>query len=64
MAKPAPDQNYRLLSGWCDASLDDAELERLDELVRTDPGFRDLYVKYMDQHAVLAATLLQIGMSG
>ena len=50
-----------MLSGWCDGSLDDAELERLDELLRTDPGFRDLYVKYMDQHAVLAATLLPIG---
>ena len=62
MVRPSPDhQRYRLLSGWCDGSLDDAELERLDELLRTDPGFRDLYVKYMDQHAVLAATLLQIG---
>ena len=49
-----------MLSGWCDGSLDDAELEGLDELLRTDPGFRDLYVKYMDQHAVLATTLLPI----
>ena len=24
------------------------------------PGFRDLYLKYMDQHAILAATLLPI----
>ena len=62
MAGPSPDhQRYRLLSGWCDGSLDDAELERLDELLRTDPEFRDLYLKYMDQHAVLAATLLPIG---
>jgi hypothetical protein len=50
-----------LLSGWCDGSLDDAELKRLDELLLTDAEFRDLYVKYMDQHAVLAATLLPIG---
>jgi hypothetical protein len=62
MATPSPDlQRYRLLSGWCDGSLDDAELERLDELLRADPGFRELYVKYMDQHAVLTASLLQIG---
>jgi hypothetical protein len=62
MAGPSPDhQHYQLLSGWCDGSLDDAGLERLDELLRTDPSFRDLYVKYMDQHAVLAATLLRIG---
>ena len=62
MVRPAPDhQRYRLLSGWCDGSLDDAELERLDELLRIDPEFRDLYLKYIDQHAVLAATLLQIG---
>ncbi len=62
MAGPFPDlRRYRLLSGWCDGSLDDAEVERLDELLRTDPGFRDLYVKYMDQHAVLAGSLLRIG---
>jgi Concanavalin A-like lectin/glucanases superfamily len=62
MAGPFPDlQRYRLLSGWCDGSLDDAEMEQLDELLRSDPGFRDLYVKYMDQHAVLAGTLLRIG---
>jgi hypothetical protein len=62
MAGPSPDhQRYRLLSGWCDGSLDAAELARLDESLRTDPGFRDLYVKYMDQHAVLAASLLRIG---
>ncbi len=62
MTGPSPDlQRFRLLSGWCDGSLDDAALERLDELLRTDPEFRDLYLKYMDQHAILAATLLQIG---
>jgi hypothetical protein len=52
---------YRLLSGWCDGSLDDAELERLDELLRADPAFRDFYLKYMDQHAVLAAAVVPIG---
>src|SRR5262249_40273615 len=52
MAGPTPDrERSRLLSGWCDGSLGDAELERLDQLLRTDPGFRDLYLKYMDQHA-------------
>ena len=62
MAGPSPDQErYRLLSGWCDGSLGDAELERLDDLLRSDAGFRDLYLKYMDQHAVLASTLLPIG---
>ena len=62
MAGPSADhERHRLLSGWCDGSLDDAELERLDELLRTDPGFRDFYVKYMDQHAVLAAAVLPIG---
>jgi hypothetical protein len=49
---------YRLLSRWCDGSLDDAGLRQLEELLLTDPEFRDLYVKYMDQHAVLASTLL------
>jgi hypothetical protein len=62
MVGPYPDhQHHRLLSSWCDGSLDDAELERLDQLLRTDADFRDLYLKYMDQHAVLAATLLRIG---
>jgi hypothetical protein len=38
MAGPSSDrQRYRLLSGWFDGSLDDAELERLDELLRTGP---------------------------
>src|SRR5262249_54384261 len=62
MRGTSPDhERYRLLSGWCDGSLDDAGLERLDELLRTDPGFRDLYLKYMDQHAILAASVLPIG---
>jgi hypothetical protein len=62
MPEPFPDlQRYRLLSGWCDGSLDDAEMERLDELLRTDDEFRGLYLKYMDQHAILAGTLLRIG---
>jgi hypothetical protein len=61
MAGPFPDQErYRLLSGWCDGSLADVELRRLDELLLTNPEFRELYLKYMDQHAVLAATLLPI----
>jgi hypothetical protein len=49
-----------LLSGWCDGSLNDGELEQLDESLRTDPGFRDFYLKYMDQHAILAAAVLPI----
>jgi hypothetical protein len=62
MAGRSPEQeSYRLLSGWCDGSLDEAELERLDALVRADPEFRDVYVKFMDQHAVLAAAVLPIG---
>ena len=40
MAGPFPDlQRYRLLSGWCDGSLDDAEMEQLDELLAPTPGF-------------------------
>jgi hypothetical protein len=54
-------EKHRLLSGWCDGSLTEAEIHRLDELIRTDPGFRDFYLKYMDQHAVLAAAGLSIG---
>jgi hypothetical protein len=62
MTGRSPDlEQYRLLSGWCDGSLNDAEMERLDELLRTDPSFRDLYLKYMDQHAILAAAVLPIG---
>jgi hypothetical protein len=41
MVGPCSDRRrYRLPSGWCDGSLEDAELERLDELElqRTDPG--------------------------
>jgi hypothetical protein len=61
MAGLSPDhERYQLLSGWCDCSLDDTQLDQLDGLLRTDPEFRDLYVKYMDQHAVLAATLLPV----
>ena len=62
MARPSSDhERYHLLSGWCDGSLSDAELDQLDELIRTNPGFRDFYLEYMDQHAVLAADLLPIG---
>jgi hypothetical protein len=50
-----------LLSGWCDGSLDDADVERLDGLLRSDPDFRDFYLKYMDQNAVLAAAVVPIG---
>jgi hypothetical protein len=53
-------ERYRLLSGWCDGSLTDAEIDRLDALVRTDDDFRNFYLKYMDQHAVLAAAVLPI----
>jgi hypothetical protein len=61
MAGLFPDyERYQLLSGWCDGSLDDSKVEQLDELLRADPEFRDLYLKYMDQHAVLAATLLPV----
>ena len=62
MARPSSvNEWHRLLSGWCDGALTDAEIHRLDELVRTDAGFRDYYLKYMDQHAVLAAAVLPIG---
>jgi Concanavalin A-like lectin/glucanases superfamily/FecR protein len=62
MLRPSSDnERYRLLSGWCDGALSDAEIHRLDELVRTDPEFRDFYVKYMDQHAVLASAVMPIG---
>jgi hypothetical protein len=62
MARPFSDnERHRLLSAWCDGAVTDAEIDRLDELVRTDPEFRDFYLKYMDQHAVLAAAVLPIG---
>jgi Concanavalin A-like lectin/glucanases superfamily len=62
MARPSRDnESHRVLSGWCDGALTDTEIHRLDELVRTDPGFRDFFLKYMDQHAVLAAAVLPIG---
>jgi hypothetical protein len=61
MARPCPDHEwYRLLSAWCDGSLSEAHLERLDGLLRSDPGFRDFYLEYMDQHAALAADALPI----
>ncbi len=61
MTRPSSDnERHRLLSGWCDGALTDAEIERLDELVRTDPEFRDFYLEYVDQHAVLAASVLPI----
>ncbi len=59
MAGPSANrERYRLLSAWCDGSLADTELERLDELLTTDPEFRNFYMDYMDQHAVLAADAL------
>ena len=62
MVTPSHDnERHRLLSGWCDGALTDVEINRLDELVRTDPGFRDFYLKYMDQHAALATAVLPIG---
>jgi hypothetical protein len=62
MARPSSDNDWRrLVSGWCDGALTDAEIDRLDELLRTAPDFRDFYLKYMDQHAVLAAAVLPIG---
>jgi hypothetical protein len=62
MARSSSDyERFRLLSGWCDGALSEAEIHRLDTLVRTDPEFRDFYVKFMDQHAVLAAAVLPVG---
>jgi hypothetical protein len=62
MARTSPDNEWhRLLSGWCDGALTDGEIHRLDDLIRTDPGFRDFYLKYMDQHAALATAVLPIG---
>jgi hypothetical protein len=59
MAGSSPDrERYRLLSAWCDGSLVDNELERLEELLSTDREFRSFYIDYMDQHAVLAADAL------
>jgi hypothetical protein len=61
MARPFPDhERHALLSAWCDGSISDTQLERLDELLRTDPEFRDFYLEYMDQHALLAADVLPI----
>jgi hypothetical protein len=65
MARTSTNNEWHcLLSGWCDGALTDAEIHRLDELVRTDTDFRDFYLKYMDQHAVLAAAVLPIGDVG
>jgi hypothetical protein len=62
MARPfSKHERYRLLSTWCDGSISDAELEQLDEALRTDPEFRRFFLSYMDQHAVLTADLLAIG---
>jgi hypothetical protein len=62
MARPFPNrERYCLLSAWCDGSLEDADLEQLDELLRTDPEFRSFYLDYMDQHAILAAEALLLG---
>jgi hypothetical protein len=55
MPKPiSKSEGYRLLSSWCDESISDQELEQLEELVRTDPGFRKFFLEYMDQHAILS----------
>jgi hypothetical protein len=59
MARPSSDNEWRqLLSGWCDGALSGAEIHRLDALLRTDAEFRDFYLKFMDQHAVLTAAML------
>jgi hypothetical protein len=61
MAQPLdPNDRFRLLSAWCDGSIRDAQLEQLDELLRTDPEFRKFYLAYMDLHAVLASDVLPL----
>ena len=63
MASLSPDhESRRLLSGWCDGTLSDAEIHPARCVAAcSHPGFRDFYLKYMDQHAVLAAAVLPIG---
>ena len=54
MASPIPEhERDGLFSSWCDGSLSEAQAERLDSLVRTDPVFRKLFLEYMDLHATL-----------
>jgi hypothetical protein len=56
---PDLEQFHRLLSGWCEGTLGDAEVERFDELLRSRPDFQRIYVAYVDQHAVLVTDLVR-----
>ncbi len=59
MTPPIPDPDrFELLSAWCDGSISEAQVERLNELLRIDPEFRKFFIDYTDQHAVLAANVL------
>ena len=51
-------EHYKMLSAWCDGSLDDVGLSQLDQLIRTDAEFLRVYLEYMDLHATLASDIL------
>ncbi len=50
-------QFLRLLSGWCDGRLSDAEFQRLQQILRQSGEARRLYLQYLDEHASLAADI-------
>jgi hypothetical protein len=43
----------RLLSALCDGAIEDAQQARLEELLRSDPECRRVYLQYVDMHARL-----------
>ena len=46
-----------LFSAICDGRADDAQLERLGDLLQSDAKVRDEYLRYVDMHAALADEL-------
>jgi hypothetical protein len=53
------EQFHRLLSGWCEGTLSDSEVEQFDERMRASSDFQSIYVAYMDQHATLVTDLIR-----
>lgn len=49
---PEPER-WGLFSSWCDGTISEAEVERLDAALRVDAEFRASFLAYVDQDAVL-----------
>ncbi len=54
-----PEEFYRLLSAWCDGTIDADELQELEAALRRGAAYESAYLAYMDQHAILSARMLR-----